>query len=61
MGKFGTTVKALAERYMAHGISDVTLRLYEGARHETLNETNRDEVMRDVPSWLDSHLEERAR
>jgi alpha-beta hydrolase superfamily lysophospholipase len=56
VSKFGKTVKALAERYKARGIADVTLKLYEGGRHESLNETNRDEVMKDVQAWLDKHL-----
>ena len=30
----------------------VTHRFYEGARHELLNETNRDEVTRDVIAWV---------
>jgi alpha-beta hydrolase superfamily lysophospholipase len=32
---------------------DVTVRLYEGARHEVLNETNRDEVLADLADWVD--------
>jgi alpha-beta hydrolase superfamily lysophospholipase len=35
---------------------DTDLVLYEGARHELLNETNRDEVTADVVVWLESHL-----
>ena len=31
---------------------DVTARYYPGARHEVLNETNRDEVETDIVSWL---------
>jgi len=31
---------------------DTTLTLYPGARHELLNETNRDEVTADVIDWL---------
>jgi alpha-beta hydrolase superfamily lysophospholipase len=30
----------------------VTERYYEGGRHEMLNETNRDEVMRDLLVWM---------
>jgi alpha-beta hydrolase superfamily lysophospholipase len=29
--------------------------VYDGARHEIFNETNRDEVTRDVIGWLDAH------
>jgi alpha-beta hydrolase superfamily lysophospholipase len=30
----------------------VTVTLYPGARHEILNETNRDEVTADIIGWL---------
>jgi len=33
---------------------DVTIHLYEGGRHEVLNETNRDEVISDLASWIDT-------
>ena len=38
------------------GIGDVTLKFYEDARHETLNEINRDEVFNDVIAWLNKHV-----
>lgn len=34
--------------------SDATVHLYEGARHELLNEANRDEVIADLAAWIDS-------
>ncbi|MDX1591604.1 MAG: alpha/beta hydrolase [Balneolaceae bacterium] len=34
----------------------VDLKIYPGARHEVLNETNRDEVMNDLYSWMQSLL-----
>ena len=33
---------------------DHWLTLYQGARHEILNETNRDEVTADIIGWLQS-------
>lgn len=36
----------------------VTLRLYPQARHEILNETNREEVTRDLLAWLEQALSE---
>ena len=48
MGAHATT---LAEALRAAG-TPVDLSLYEGARHELLNETNRDEVTADIISWL---------
>ncbi len=45
-------LKPLAERYRAAGIANVSEKYYPDGRHEMLNETNRDEVMRDLLSWL---------
>jgi alpha-beta hydrolase superfamily lysophospholipase len=47
----GALVTKVAERYAGAGISDVTLKLYEGARHEVFNETNRAEVEQDFIAW----------
>ena len=41
----------LIDTYRAAGL-DVTLKVYEGGRHEMLNETNRDEVVADLLAWL---------
>jgi len=43
----------LTDRYQAAGLTDMTIRVYPDARHEILNETNRDEVMAALTSWLD--------
>jgi alpha-beta hydrolase superfamily lysophospholipase len=45
-------VRALVGRYQQAGLSDVTLRIYPGARHEVFNETNRAEVVADLLTWL---------
>ena len=37
-------------------ISNVSIKLYENARHETLNETNKDEVFNDILTWLNSKI-----
>ena len=50
----GALVEMLADRYRAAGMKNVTMKLYPGARHETFNETNRDEVTADLIAWLDS-------
>ncbi|MGV1007666.1 MAG: alpha/beta hydrolase [Dermatophilaceae bacterium] len=49
-------VRQTAEQYRHAGVTDVTEQYYEGAHHEIFNETNRDEVIADVVSWLDAHL-----
>jgi alpha-beta hydrolase superfamily lysophospholipase len=46
-------LNALVGRYRAAGLTDVTVRTYAGARHEILNETNRDKVVADILDWLD--------
>jgi alpha-beta hydrolase superfamily lysophospholipase len=48
MGAHATT---LAKALAGAGV-DVDVTLYEGARHELLNETNRDEITADVIGWL---------
>jgi alpha-beta hydrolase superfamily lysophospholipase len=42
----------LLARYEAAGLTDVTVRIYPGARHEIFNETNRDEVIADLIEWM---------
>ena len=44
--------RALRERYRAAGLK-VDTRIYPGARHEILNETNRGEVVADLGHWLE--------
>jgi alpha-beta hydrolase superfamily lysophospholipase len=56
VGGAGALLPMLRERYRAAGVDDVTLKLYPGARHELFNETNRDEVTRDVIHWLQEQL-----
>jgi alpha-beta hydrolase superfamily lysophospholipase len=49
----GANIKGLIADLKAGGFTNLTTRIYPGARHETLNETNRDEVTRDLVAWLD--------
>jgi len=49
-------LKPLAERYRAAAIANVTEKYYPDGRHEMLNETNRDEVLRDLLSWLNTTI-----
>ena len=52
----GQLVELLGARYREAGLADVTVTVYPGARHEILNETNRDEVTADIVGWLTAHL-----
>jgi alpha-beta hydrolase superfamily lysophospholipase len=49
----GANIKGLIADLKAAGFTRLTTRIYANARHETLNETNRDEVTRDLIGWLD--------
>jgi alpha-beta hydrolase superfamily lysophospholipase len=48
----GALIELLGQRYRDAGIADMTVKLYPAARHEILNETNRDEVTADIVAWL---------
>ncbi|MEX5353240.1 lysophospholipase [Pseudomonas juntendi] len=52
----GKRLKGLAAALRATGNRHVQLRLYPEARHELLNETNRDEVTADILGWLEQAL-----
>jgi alpha-beta hydrolase superfamily lysophospholipase len=49
----GALIELVADRYRQAGVTDVTVALYPGARHEVFNETNRDEITADLVTWLD--------
>ncbi|WP_409060890.1 alpha/beta fold hydrolase [Streptomyces sp. SYP-A7185] len=51
-----TLVHELVEDFRYLGLDDLTWRGYEGARHEILNETNRDEVQEDLRTWMDKRV-----
>lgn len=48
----GKSMAWLAGRMRKVGLSDVTLAILPGTRHESLNETNRDQTMADFAVWL---------
>ncbi len=49
-------VRKVHEAYRNVGISDLSLKFYKDARHETLNEINRDEVFGDILKWIEKRL-----
>ena len=49
-------VSMLADKLKAGGLQEIETRLYPGARHEILNETNRGEVLGEIKGWLESRL-----
>jgi alpha-beta hydrolase superfamily lysophospholipase len=58
VGEMGKGVSRVAKQYELRGMNDLTFNLYEGGRHEMLNETNADEVKQEVISWLRLHTQD---
>ncbi|MGT2715470.1 alpha/beta fold hydrolase [Streptococcus respiraculi] len=57
VGACGKGVKRFYDQLLKAGVSQVSLTLYPEARHEILNEWNKEEVMQDIVSWLDGVVE----
>jgi len=57
VGLMGKGLPKLAKSYKDAGFTQTSLKMYENARHEMLNETNAQDVMEDVISWLNNQIE----
>lgn len=58
VGGFGKGVRSVYRQFRQIGIEDVTLKLYPGARHEVVNESNREEVYKDIETWLLTNIQD---
>ena len=56
VGASGKGVQAVYRRYLSKGAKDVNIKLYEGDRHEILNEEDRSVVYKDIFEWLTNHM-----
>lgn len=56
VGVMGKEVVELSEKYEQLGIKDVACDIYEGGRHEMLNETNKEEVIVKIIQWIENRL-----
>jgi alpha-beta hydrolase superfamily lysophospholipase len=56
VGDMGASPTALVEAYRSLGVKDLEFVLYPDARHETLNETNREEVTENLLAWILKHI-----
>lgn len=54
IGEYGKGILRLRDDFLDLGCDDVRVILYPGARHELLNETNRDQVTGDILDWLNA-------
>jgi alpha-beta hydrolase superfamily lysophospholipase len=56
VGNRTESIKKLIREYSQLGITDLSWTFYRDARHEILNEVNRDEVTGDIVGWLSQHI-----
>ncbi len=56
VGENGRGVRRVYRGFTQAGLSDVSFKLYPGARHELLHETNREEVFEDIKVWIQERI-----
>lgn len=56
VGNSGKGVFRTAEQLTAAGLEHVTVQLYEGGRHEVLQETNRQNVFQYIVRWIEKNV-----
>ena len=52
VGNYGKGPRYVYKQLMINGADNVTLKTYEGARHELFNEFNSAEVFEDILAWI---------
>ena len=57
VGNNGVGVRAVYDQYKDMGMEDVSLKLYEGYRHEIHNEPIREEVFTDMLNWMEGVMQ----
>lgn len=58
VGSYGKTIEKLISIYKKNDINKLSVIKYEGARHEPLNEINKEEVETDLINWISNTLTE---
>ena len=53
VGGFGKGVEKVFAKYKDAGMQKISMHLYEGDRHEILNETDREQVYDDLFQWME--------
>ena len=56
VGNYGEGVLKVYDSYKEAGIEAVSIKLYEGCRHELVNELNKYEVYKDIKDWIVSKM-----
>lgn len=56
VGNMGKGVQEAYDKFQAAGMQDLSIKLYEGDRHEILNELDRETVYKDIYDWMKSKM-----
>lgn len=56
VGAFGEGALKAYHLYKEAGLTDITWKLYENDRHELLNETDKENVLKDILAWIQVHI-----
>lgn len=56
VGDFGKAAVKVYNSYKELGMNKVSMKLYEGARHEVLNELDRNKVYEDILKWIQNAI-----
>lgn len=56
VGNYGKSIEKLLEIYRKNGVKNVSSKIYEGDRHEILNEENSDEILSDIFNWIEKNV-----
>lgn len=56
VGNYGKGVIQTAEEFRKAGMRDISQKTYPLARHEILNEINKEEVFHDIAAWLNTKI-----
>ncbi len=58
VGNCGAGIAQFVGQLKKHGLKNIEIKLYPGARHELLKELNKDDVMQDILHWLNDRIKE---
>lgn len=56
VGGYGRDVEKYYSEMCAYGMKDIKCHIYDGMRHEILNETDRMQVYEDILNWLENRI-----
>ncbi len=56
LGQMGKKVRKLHDMYASLGISNLKLRIYEGARHELTSDPDKERILNDITDFFDANI-----